>query len=104
VVFAEGTRTTDGRVGCMLPGVALLAQRAAQWTVPVVIDGAFECWPRHKKIFSPGGTIIVHYGKAITSQQARNMGDEKLAVLLTDTLRQMQTKSRIDQGKKPYDY
>jgi hypothetical protein len=32
------------------------------------------------------------------------MGDEKLAVLLTDTLRQMQTRSRIEQGKKPYDY
>jgi hypothetical protein len=32
------------------------------------------------------------------------MGDQKLAALLTDTLRQMQTKSRIDQGKRPYDY
>ena len=32
------------------------------------------------------------------------MGDRKLAELLTDTLRQMQTKIRVKQGKKPYDY
>jgi 1-acyl-sn-glycerol-3-phosphate acyltransferase len=103
-LFPEGTRTSDGKILPFKAGLGLLCRRGNAAIVPVVIDGAFECWPRHKKIFSPGGTIIVHYGKAITSQQARNMGDEKLAVLLTDTLRQMQTKSRIDQGKKPYDY
>ncbi len=68
-----------------------------------MIDGAFECWPRYKKIFSPG-SISVCYGKAITAEQAKIMGDKKLAKLLTDTLRQMQTNCRIKQGKKPYDY
>jgi len=71
--------------------------------VPVVIDGAFECWPRHQKLFSPG-SILVCYGKAISAEQAKNMGDKKLAEVLTGTLRQMQTKSRIKQGKKPFDY
>ena len=32
------------------------------------------------------------------------MGDEKLAQLLTNTLRQMQNESRIKQGKEPYKY
>jgi len=32
------------------------------------------------------------------------MGDKKLAEVLTDTLRQMQTKNRVKHGKKPYDY
>jgi len=103
-LFPEGTRTSDGKILPFKAGLGLLCRRGNAAIVPVVIDGAFECWPRHKKIFSPGGTIIVHYGKAITAQQAAAMGDEKLAELLTDTLRQMQTKSRIDQGKKPYDY
>jgi len=44
------------------------------------------------------------YGKAITAEQAKNIGDKKLAEVLTDTLRQMQTKIRVKQGKKPYDY
>ena len=103
-LFPEGTRTSDGKILPFKAGLGLLCRRGNAAIVPVVIDGAFECWPRHKKIFSPGGTVIVHYGKAITPQQAKDMGDEKLAGLLTSTLRQMQTESRIDQGKKPYDY
>jgi len=80
-----------------------LPARSGAVVVPVVIDGAFECWPRHKKLFSPG-FILVCYGKAISAEQAKNMGDDKLAELLTDTLRQMQTKSRIKQGKEPFNY
>jgi len=103
-LFSEGTRTTDGKIQPIKPGLGLLCRRGNAAIVPVVIDGAFECWPRTKKIFSPGGTIIVHYGKAITAEQAKSMGDKKLAELLTETLRQMQTKCRIEQGKKPFDY
>jgi 1-acyl-sn-glycerol-3-phosphate acyltransferase len=68
-----------------------------------VIDGAFECWSRHKKLFSHG-SIVVSYGKVIPAGQAKNMGNEKLAEVLTETLRKMQNESRIKQGKKPYDY
>jgi hypothetical protein len=32
------------------------------------------------------------------------MSDRQLAKRLTDTLRRMQTKTRIMHGKKPYDY
>jgi 1-acyl-sn-glycerol-3-phosphate acyltransferase len=103
-LFPEGTRTSDGKILPFKSGLGLLCRRGNAAIVPVVIDGAFECWPRTKMLFSPGGRIIVYYGKAITAEQAKNMGDKKLAKLLTDTLRRMQTKSRIEQGKEPYDY
>ncbi len=102
-LFLEGTRTYDGKITPLKPGLGFLCRRGGAVVVPVVIDGAFECWPRHKKIFSPG-RVSVCYGKAITAEQAKNMGDEKLAEVLTDTLRRMQTKSRVEQGKKPFDY
>jgi 1-acyl-sn-glycerol-3-phosphate acyltransferase len=102
-LFPEGTRTHDGKITPFKPGLGLLARRGAAPIVPVVIDGAFECWPRHKKLFSPG-RIRVTYGKPITVKQVKDMGDEKLAELLTETLRKMQNLSRIKQGKKPYDY
>jgi len=35
----------------------------------------------------------------VTAEQAKNMGNSKLAEVLTDTLRQMQTKIRVKQGK-----
>jgi 1-acyl-sn-glycerol-3-phosphate acyltransferase len=103
-LFSEGTRTSDGKIHPIKTGLGLLSRRSNAVIVPVVIDGAFECWPRTKKLFSPGGSVIVHYGKAISAQQVKEMGDKKLAQLLTDTLRQMQKQSRIEQNKKPYDY
>lgn len=102
-LFPEGTRTCDGRITALKPGFGLLCRRGNAAVVPVVIDGAFECWPRHQKLFS-GGSIVVCYGKAISAEQAKEMGDVKLAEVLTDTMRKMQTRCRIDQGKKPYDY
>ncbi len=102
-LFPEGTRTYDGKIAPLKPGLGLLCRRGDAVIVPVVIDGAFECWPRHKKLFSPG-PISVCYGKAISAEQAKNMGDEKLAEVLTDTLRRMQTNCRIKQGKKPFNY
>jgi len=102
-LFPEGTRTHDGKIAQLKPGLGLLCRRGGAAVVPVVIDGAFECWPRHKKLFSPG-SIRVCYGKAIKAEQAKNMGDEKLAEVLTDTLRQMQTSCRIKQGKEPFHY
>ena len=70
LVFAEGTRTVDGRIGPLLPGVAMLARRAAEWTVPVVLDGAFEAWPRGRALPGPG-SIVVRYGRCISRDEAR---------------------------------
>jgi cytidylate kinase len=103
-LFPEGTRSRDGRITPFKPGFGLLCRRGGAAVVPVVIDGAFECWPRHKKIFSPGGRIVICYGECITAEQVKRMGDKKLAETLTDTLRQMQNDCRVKQGKKPYDY
>ena len=102
-LFPEGTRTSDGKITPFKPGFGLLCRRGGAAVVPVVIDGAFECWPRHKKIFSPG-PIEVCYGKAIPASEVANMNDRELAELLTDTLRRMQTESRIRHGKEPYNY
>jgi cytidylate kinase len=103
-LFPEATRTSDGKITAFKPGFGLLCRRGNAAVVPVVIDGAFESWPRHKKLFSPGGHIAIHYGKCIPAGKVKKMDDRKLAELLTDTLRQMQNNCRLNQGKKPYDY
>ena len=103
-LFPEGTRTRDGKITAFKPGLGLLCRRGNASIVPVVIDGAFECWPRHRKIFSPGSEIIVTYGKAITAEEAGSISDEQLAEKLTVTLRQMQNETRIKHNKKPFDY
>lgn len=102
-LFPEATRTHDGRISSLKPGFGLLCRRAKAAVVPVLIDGAFECWPRHRKIFSPGA-ITLCFGKVIPPEQTRTMTNEQLADYLTHTLRQMQHDCRLKQGKTPFSY
>jgi len=102
-VFAEGTRTSDGRIGRFLPGVAVLAQRAAQWTVPVVIDGAFEAWPRSQMLPSPG-SVVVQYAPPIPQSDARKMKAEALIESIRQTLIQLQAEVRRRTGRPELQY
>ena len=53
LVFPEGTRTPDGSIGPMHGGPAAIAARAGVPIVPMVIDGAFEAWPRTHRLPRP---------------------------------------------------
>lgn len=103
VVFAEGTRTRDGRIGPFLPGVALLAQRAARATVPVVIDGAFEAWPRTRAIFRPG-RIVVQYGRPISQARARRIDSQAFVNEIRRRIIAMQAEVRRRTGRPPLIY
>ena len=103
-LFPEGTRTPDGKIYPLKPGFGLLARRGNASIVPVVIDGAFECWPRTQKLFTPGHLITVHYGRAITPEQIKTLDDEQLAANITDTMRKMQEQIRLKYNKQPFKY
>jgi len=103
VVFPEGTRTRDGRVGPFRPGMALLARRGAKWTVPVVIDGAFESWPRTAKLPSLG-TVVVQYGRPISQKQARRMEPHAFAEHVRQRIIEIQTDVRHRVGRPPLQY
>ena len=53
LMFPEGTRTRDGSIGPMHGGPATIAARAGVPIVPMVIDGAFEAWPRTRRLPRP---------------------------------------------------
>ena len=103
VLFPEATRTTDGRISEIKPGFGLLSRRAKAPVVPVVVDGAFECWPRHKKIFSLG-RIAVSYAEPITAEQIQQLSDEDFAELVTQKLRKMQNDLRTKLNRETYNY
>ena len=103
VVFAEGTRTLDGRIGPFLPGVALLAQRAAKWTVPVLIEGAYDAWPRSQRLPSPG-SVVVRYAEPISQADARKLDPHELVRRVRDTIVDMQHDTRRRMGRPPLDY
>ena len=45
ILFPEGTRTRDGRLGVLQPGVARMALLTGAAVVPVGLTGAYEAWP-----------------------------------------------------------
>ena len=98
VVFPEGTRTRDGRIGPFLPGVAVLSQRAADWTVPVLIDGAFEAWPRSQRLPGPG-SVVVRYGRAIGRDEARQVRPGEFAARVRAELIALQAETRRRVGR-----
>lgn len=103
-LYPEGSRTFDGRIADIKPGFGLISRRADAPIVPVVIDGAFECWPRTKKYPKLSGRVAVLYGKPIPAQHIKEVGDEDFAKELTRRLREMQTDLRKKLGKEPLDY
>lgn len=103
-LFPEGSRTLDGKIATIKPGVSLLSRRTGAPVVPAVIDGAFESWSRHQKKpkwFCKG---IVKFAEPISAEAVKEMGDAEFARRLTAQLRQMQSEIRIEQGKEPFDY
>jgi 1-acyl-sn-glycerol-3-phosphate acyltransferase len=79
-VFPEGTRSEDGTIGAIAPGVALILRRAKGDVpvMPVMIDGAFEAWPRKARL-PRARPIRMAFGRPIEAAEWRGMSPEELA-------------------------
>ncbi len=64
MLFPEGTRTHDGRLGPIMPGVGALAIRAGAPVVPTYIGGTFDAWPRTRKL-PRCVPITIHFDRPI---------------------------------------
>jgi len=103
VVFPEGTRTRDGQIGPLHPGVISIAVRAGAPIVPVSIEGAFAAWPRGGGIRPH--PIAVHYGRPIGSEELRDIGREEAALRLRQRLVEGQeTLRRLMSGQVVHDF
>ncbi len=68
VIFPEGTRSKDGRLGQFKSGGFLLALKAEQPIVPVFIKGSYDILPASSIWLRPG-KISVYIGKPISVEQ-----------------------------------
>jgi 1-acyl-sn-glycerol-3-phosphate acyltransferase len=93
VTFPEATRTRDGRIGRLHGGFASVAKRTGAWVVPVVIEGAFESWPRWRRLPGPHRIVVV-YGKPIAPRAAAGMPPDELVQRVRDRLVTTQTELR----------
>jgi 1-acyl-sn-glycerol-3-phosphate acyltransferase len=93
-VFPEGSRTADGRLGEFKPGFALMAKRAGVPIAPVAIVGAYECWPRSRRLPRPG-RIRLEFGKVITADEVAALDEPQLFELCVERIRDLDTLARV---------
>ncbi len=88
-VFAEGSRTPNGRLMPAQKGAGLMIKRANVPVVPAVIDGAYKAWPRGSTGYPRPHPVRVLYGEpadlsGMKADDIRKWTDDRLAALLDD--------------------
>ena len=78
VVYPEGTRSPDGRIGQFKKGAFVLAIKSRRPVVPVTIIGSREVLPKNS-IEIHSGTIRVYIGKPVPTDSMKIADREKLA-------------------------
>jgi len=91
VTFPEGTRTLDGGLQPLREGSLLVAKRAKATIVPTVIYGAFQCWPRSRRLPRPGA-IHVAYGPAIKPAEVEAASVSELSDRTSAALRALHSR------------
>lgn len=90
IVFPEGTRTANGKIGDFRSGAAFLAASLNKKLLPITISGAYEIYPRHKllpKLFTrQKGELYVH--QSVDPEKYQNYD------LLNDDLRKIISKTK----------
>jgi 1-acyl-sn-glycerol-3-phosphate acyltransferase len=94
IVFPEGTRTRDGRLGEFKSGFALIAKRAGVPVVPVAIVGAYECWPRTRRFPRPG-RIRLEFGDILTAEEVAALDERAITEICTSRIRALDAKARV---------
>jgi 1-acyl-sn-glycerol-3-phosphate acyltransferase len=93
LVFPEGTRSRDGRVGRLRPGAALLAAEHDLPIVPIYVSGTGEAMPRgHRwmvfKAGRPGARhpIEIRFGKPIAPRAGEHPSEvmERVRLFLAE--------------------
>jgi len=85
-IFPEGTRSLDGRIGPILPGVVVVVRRAGVPVIPVIIDGSFRAL-RKGTTGIRGCPVRIMYGKPLNLDGLKS---QEIVALIDKTLREMQ--------------
>ena len=80
-LFPEGTRSHDGRLGNLKPGIAVLVARVGVPVVPAAVAGMFEIWPRSRMLPVPH-PIRIHYGRPIYPDELAGLDTEAITALI----------------------
>jgi 1-acyl-sn-glycerol-3-phosphate acyltransferase len=101
LIFPEGSRSEDGKLGPLQRGIALLIERSGAAVLPVGVAGAFDALPRRRLIprlapvFLPKGraTVAVYFGHAIAPEELATLSRPELLERLRKELETVSTQA-----------
>ena len=88
-LFPEATRSNDGTIGPIAAGLSIVLHRAKKPVIPVVIDGAYEAWPREARLPRPA-PIRILYGAPIAYAHLADLSADDMAIRLRRELIHLQ--------------
>ena len=101
ILFPEGTRTGNGRLGEIKGGFSVVARRAGVPIVPVAIVGAYECWPRTRRFPRPG-RVRMEFGRVITPAEIAELDDAALQAQVAARLHELDAAGRAARAGVPF--
>jgi len=108
LIFPEGARTRDGRLGAFSPGVMLLIKRAKPTIVPMAVDGVFDIWPIGQSKPKLRGRVGAMYGRAIPADDLLAMNTDEAMSMLQQRIESLRLEVRgklrlASEGRYPTD-
>jgi 1-acyl-sn-glycerol-3-phosphate acyltransferase len=85
-LFPEGTRSDDGELQPMKPGIAVLVTRASVPVIPAGIAGTFESLPRTGRFPRPH-PLHIHYGPPIEPRELDGMTPAQVTELIGERIK-----------------
>jgi 1-acyl-sn-glycerol-3-phosphate acyltransferase len=94
LLFPEGTRSRDGRLGPFKPGLGMLVAETAVPVVPCFLEGTFRAFPPRQKFPRPN-KIILHIGKPLAFAATKNdrAGWMEIAATTQRSVEELETKT-----------
>ncbi len=99
MLFPEGTRSTDGKIGDFQRGVWMLIRRGNAMVLPVAVEGTFNVWPVGGKI-KFRGVVESAAGVPIHSQELVDLGETKGMALLKSKIESLRLMCRENIDKR----
>jgi 1-acyl-sn-glycerol-3-phosphate acyltransferase len=84
-IYPEGARTTNGDIGPIQKGIAVIDRRAHVPVIPAVIVGAYQAWPIHRR-FPRASPVRIRFGPAMNLAE---LDADQIVVSVQRTLRTM---------------
>jgi 1-acyl-sn-glycerol-3-phosphate acyltransferase len=92
-LFPEGTRSPDGELGQLKPGIAVLAARVGVPVVPAAVAGLHESWPRSRPVPVPH-PVRIHYGPPIMPNEMAGLDSKVVTELIRGRMQAVHDEAR----------